>query len=52
MQTFGAGAVRALSIPTRYVHSPSETINKKDLEAGVDLLVRFLETVDKCRLEF
>lgn len=52
MQTFGAGAVCTLSVPTRYVHTPSEMINKKDLKAGIDLLVHFLQTADKCKLEF
>lgn len=52
MQMFGRGAVCALSIPTRYIHSPSEMISKKDLKAGIDLLVKFLQTADKCKLEF
>ncbi|HWQ43606.1 MAG TPA: M42 family metallopeptidase [Desulfosporosinus sp.] len=33
-----------LSIPTRYVHSPAEMIDKRDVEAAVDLLVALLET--------
>jgi endoglucanase len=52
MQLFGSGAVCALSIPTRYIHTPNEMISKQDLKASVDLLVRFLETADKCKLEF
>lgn len=32
-----------LSIPTRYVHSPSEMLDKRDVEAAVDLLVALLE---------
>ncbi|ODA40810.1 M42 family metallopeptidase [Desulfosporosinus sp. BG] len=32
-----------LSIPTRYVHSPAEMIDKHDVEAAVDLLVALLE---------
>ena len=52
MQMFGRGAVCALSIPTRYIHTPSEMISRKDVSACIDLLVRFLETADKCKLEF
>lgn len=32
-----------LSIPTRYVHSPSEMIDRNDVEAAVNLLVALLE---------
>lgn len=32
-----------ISIPTRYIHSPSEMINKNDLNSAIDLLVAFLE---------
>lgn len=32
-----------LSIPTRYVHSPAEMIDKRDVEAAVNLLVALLE---------
>ncbi|HAZ11944.1 MAG TPA: endoglucanase [Bdellovibrionales bacterium] len=52
MQVLGGGAVCTLSIPTRYVHSPSEMLHKKDIKAGVDLLVKFLEQAEKCKLEF
>ncbi|MDR3541262.1 MAG: M42 family metallopeptidase [Desulfosporosinus sp.] len=32
-----------LSIPTRYVHSPAEMLDKRDVEAAVNLLVALLE---------
>jgi len=32
-----------LSIPTRYVHSPAEMLDKRDVEAAVELLVALLE---------
>ena len=32
-----------LSIPTRYVHSPSETVNLNDVEGAVKLLVSFVD---------
>jgi len=32
-----------LSLPTRYIHTVTETFNPKDLHAGLDLLVAFLE---------
>ncbi len=52
MQMFGSGPVCTISIPTRYVHSPNEMINKKDLEAAIQLLVKFIESSEKCKLEF
>jgi len=35
--------VVTLSIPTRYVHSPAEVVHKRDVQATVDLLARFIE---------
>jgi endoglucanase len=32
-----------LSIPSRYVHSPSEMVHLKDLEMAVELLTGFIE---------
>ena len=32
-----------VSIPTRYIHSPSEMINRKDLDAAVQLIKEFCE---------
>ena len=45
-------AVATLSLPARYVHSPTEMIAKKDIEATIDLLVKFLEQAHRCKLEF
>jgi tetrahedral aminopeptidase len=52
MQLFGSGAVGCLSIPTRNAHSANEMINTKDLEACIQLLVKFLETAHLVKLEF
>lgn len=52
MQMFGSGAVCALSIPTRYIHTPNEMIHKNDVKACISLLTRLLETADKAKLEF
>lgn len=41
--TKGGIPAGVLSIPTRYVHSPSEMIDCQDVEAAVDLLVALLE---------
>ncbi|HVJ48627.1 M42 family metallopeptidase [Desulfitobacterium sp.] len=41
--TKGGIPAGVLSIPTRYVHSPSEMIDSKDVEAAVNLLVALLE---------
>jgi putative aminopeptidase FrvX len=40
------GGVRAmtLSVPTRYIHTVTETISKKDLQSSIDLLAAWLET--------
>lgn len=32
-----------LSVPTRYIHTVTETVHKGDLQATLDLLLRFLE---------
>jgi putative aminopeptidase FrvX len=52
MQRNGKGAVCTLSVPTRYVHSPNEIIHKKDLEATIALLVKFIEASEGCKLAF
>jgi len=52
MQRNGGGAVCTLSVPTRHVHSPNEIIHKRDLEATIALLVRFIEASEACRLAF
>lgn len=52
MQRHGKGAVCTLSVPTRYVHSPNEIVHKKDLEAAINLLVKFIETSEACKLAF
>jgi endoglucanase len=36
-----------ISIPTRYVHSPIEMINKKDVAAAVKLVTKFIESAHK-----
>ena len=44
MQMVGAGcAAGCISIPTRYIHSPVETIDMKDLDACAKLLIAFVE---------
>lgn len=52
MQREGRGPVCTLSVPTRYVHSPNEMIHKKDVEATIDLLVKFIEECEQCQLAF
>jgi putative aminopeptidase FrvX len=32
-----------LSVPCRYVHTPNEMVNEKDVQAAIDLLARYLE---------
>lgn len=44
MQITGAGAhAGCISLPTRYVHTPVETIDTDDLKACGDLLIAFIE---------
>ena len=40
------GGVRAmtLSVPTRYIHTVTECVHKKDLQAAIDVLAGWLET--------
>lgn len=42
----GAKAVGAVSIPTRYLHTPTEVANESDISATVDLVTAFLESED------
>jgi endoglucanase len=45
MQLAGSGAaVGAISIPTRYIHSAAEMIDKTDLENTVKLIKAVMET--------
>lgn len=44
MQIAGAGShAGCISLPTRYVHTPVETIDTDDLKACADLLIAFVE---------
>jgi len=52
MQKNGQGPVVTLSVPTRYVHSPNEMLHKKDIEATIQLMVKFIENCQDCKLEF
>ncbi len=40
----GAAPVGAISIPTRYLHTVTESAHGDDIAAAIDLLVAFLET--------
>lgn len=42
--TNGAKPVGAISIPTRYLHTVTETANADDIAATIDLLTAFLDT--------
>jgi endoglucanase len=42
-RTRGGIRVMTLSVPTRYIHTVTECIHKKDLQAAIDLLAAWLE---------
>ncbi|AEN04615.1 Cellulase [halophilic archaeon DL31] len=42
--TYGAKPVGAISIPTRYLHTVTETANGDDIHATIDLLTAFLDS--------
>lgn len=42
--TLGAKPVGAISIPTRYLHTPTEAAHNEDIAATIDLLAAFLES--------
>ena len=50
-RTHAGVPVITLSIPTRYVHSPNELVDRKDVESAIKLLAAFLEEGDGVRLE-
>lgn len=53
MQRVRAGVpVATISVPTRYIHSSVELVDKKDLKAAVDLLTAFIEEGHKADLNF
>lgn len=43
-RTSGATPAGAISFPTRYLHTPTESVHKNDVDAAIDLLVGVLET--------
>ena len=48
MHFAGSGVVTALlSLPLRYMHSPSEVCSLQDIENSIELLARFLCTIDE-----
>jgi len=52
MQRVRAGVpVVTLSVPTRYVHTSIELVDKKDVQAAVNLLAAFIEEGSKAKLK-
>ena len=43
----GGSIAGAVSVPTRHIHQTIETVNKKDLQASIDLLVACVCELDK-----
>jgi endoglucanase len=43
-RTRGGLSTMTLSIPTRYIHTVTEAIHKRDLQSAIDLLAAWLET--------
>jgi putative aminopeptidase FrvX len=42
--TYGAKPVGAISVPTRYLHTVTESSHRDDIDATINLLTRFLES--------
>jgi putative aminopeptidase FrvX len=42
--TYGAKPVGAISVPTRYLHTVTESAHQDDIDATIDLLTAFLES--------
>ncbi|SDM12304.1 endoglucanase [Halogranum gelatinilyticum] len=40
----GAKPAGAISVPTRYLHTPTESVHHADVDAAIDLLTAFLES--------
>ncbi|MBT4503767.1 MAG: M20/M25/M40 family metallo-hydrolase, partial [Gemmatimonadetes bacterium] len=52
MQRTQAGVpVITLSVPTRYVHTSIELVDKKDIRAAVELMAAFIEEGQKAKME-
>ncbi|MBU0677188.1 MAG: M42 family metallopeptidase [Verrucomicrobia bacterium] len=50
LQRSRSGSVSmTLSVPTRYIHTVNEMVNKKDVEATIKLLAKYLEEAHKGR---
>jgi putative aminopeptidase FrvX len=48
IQRAGSGApVITISIPTRYIHSVVESVNKEDLQASIELVAAWIEEIHK-----
>ena len=45
-RTSGATPAGAISVPTRYLHTPTESVHEDDVTAVIDLLVAFLDSED------
>ena len=48
----GGSIAGAISVPTRHIHQPIESTNKKDLEACIQLLTACVRDLDKPSWEF
>lgn len=48
----GGAITGAISIPTRYIHSVIESVNKEDVSAGINLLTKAILELDKFDYEY
>ncbi len=46
IRTGSGPATGLVSVPVRYMHSPNETLNLRDMDATVDLIVGFISAID------
>lgn len=40
----------AVSVPARYIHSNTEVVDERDVDAGVDLMVKILEHINELKI--
>ncbi|RLF85090.1 M42 family peptidase, partial [Thermococci archaeon] len=40
----------AISVPSRYIHSNTEVVDERDVDASIDLMIRVLEHINELEI--